>query len=119
MAVSESHLKVLRHMLGLTDPYRREQVPYRDYYCANQGDVLLHEMEEAGLVRRYRCTDGYESFCTTERGRREGIKSALARRKGPAARRYARFLDLRDVVPDVTFREFLTRPEFAELRRLA
>lgn len=115
--LTEDQLRILRHMLGLTHPERGEQVPYRDYYCANPGDVKLLELERLGVVRRYAERDGYWWYCTTEAGKRYAMKSALGRRLPKAKRIYIKFLHLLDCCPDLTFREFLTSPEFSHERR--
>ena len=78
--MTEEQLRILRHMLGLTHPERRAQVPYRDYYCANPGDVKLMELEQLGMVRRYSDHGGYWMYCTTAAGREAAIGSALTKR---------------------------------------
>lgn len=115
----DDQLKTLRHMLGLTHPERGQQVPYRNYYCANPGDVRLAELEQLGVVRKYAERDGYWWYCTTEAGKRAAMKSALGRRLPKAKRIYRTFLHLLDCCPDLTFREFLTNPEFSQARRTA
>lgn len=117
--IGEDQLRTLRHMLGLTHPERREQMPYRDYYCANPGDVKLVELERLGLVRKYGEHSGYWWYCTTDRGKAAALKSALQRRLRKPQRLYRLYLHLSDALPDLTFRDFLTSREFAETRSSA
>jgi hypothetical protein len=109
VSATPEQLRVLRHMLGIDKRERCE--PYRDHYCANEGDEELAEMARAGLVRlARRPTPGlpYDTYVTTPRGREAAIESQRAMRLSPAQQRYHDFLNMRDACPDLTFREFLT-----------
>jgi hypothetical protein len=112
----KEQLEILRHMLGINDPFQRAPTPHRDYYCADPGDQRLHELASLGLVKRYRVGNGHEWFTTTDAGRAAAIASHKAIRYSKARRVYARFLSMRDVFPDLTFRAFLTGEEFAIAR---
>ena len=118
MTLSDDQLQTLRHMLGIDDPQMREPKPYRDYYCANPGDQKMRALLDAGAVVMYR-RDSYEWFTCTELGREAAIRSHKTIRAPKASRVYSRFLDVSDVCPDLTFKQFLTDPDFAETRRLA
>lgn len=111
--------QILRHMLGIDKPEARVPVPYRDYYCASRGDTVLAAMAAAGLVECYRRDEHYDWYTTTEAGRTLAFRSHRASRNPKAKRVYLRFLSISDVYPGLTFREFLTRPEFADARRHA
>lgn len=117
--LSEEQLRVLRHMLGLTHPERREQVPYRDHYCANPGETKLVELECLGMVRKYCEHGGYWCYCTTDAGRAAAIESALQKRLPKPKRLYHLYLDVSDCFPDLTFKDFLIDPEFADARSRA
>jgi hypothetical protein len=117
--MTDAQLDVLRHMLGINDPWHAEPKPHRDYYCANPGDPVLHELARLGAVRLYSPRGRYEWFTTTEAGRAAALASYSKIQKPKGARVYARFLDTCDVWPELTFREFLVRPVFAEARRAA
>ncbi|NOT95439.1 MAG: hypothetical protein HOP00_03915 [Nitrospira sp.] len=110
-------LRILRHMLGIDNG--RNAVPYRNYYCANPGNPELHELQRLGLVRLYRVRDGYEWFTCTDMGISAARASLKSIRVPLKARRYAAFLDVRDALPDLTFRQFLAAPEFKLIRDAA
>lgn len=116
--------RVLRHMLGIDKPSERDPQPYRNRYAANPGDPKLERLASLGLVELVRRAGtgvfgAYDCYRATPRG--EQVARASHRRiRWPRSRRvYSRFLDIRDVCPDLTFREFLTSERFAEARRLA
>lgn len=110
---------VLMHMLGIDDPSKAQPQEYRDYYCANPGDPELHELARLGLVRLYRTDASYEWFTTTDAGK-VAARAAHRRSIYPKKKRiYLRFLTASDAIPDLTFKQFLTLPEFAEARRNA
>lgn len=119
MTLSGEQLRILRHMLGVDDPRRRSIEPYRNYYCANPGDLALLELERLGAVRQYADHSGYHWYTTTEQGKDAALQSAMQRRKPKAARVYEVFLDSKDCYPDLTFKEFLMNPCFAEARQRA
>lgn len=107
------------HMLGIDDPSKARPQEYRDYYCANPGDPELHELARLGLVRLYRTDEHYEWFTTTDAGK---VTARTAHRRSiyPKKKRiYLRFLTASDAIPDLTFKQFLTSPEFAQARREA
>lgn len=116
--LTDEQLRILRHMLGIDDPYRRP-VPYRDHYCANPGDPKLIELERLGMVEAFRSFLGetYTTYRTTEAGRKAAIESWHKVCRMPRdKRRYWAFLTVKDVCPDLTFHEFLTSPTWAESR---
>lgn len=116
-APKAEHLRILRHMLGMTDPYQRIPTEYRDYYCAARGNAELQDMEANGLVHCYRRDDSYDWYTTTDAGKAAARRSFLQVRLPRPKRVYRRFLSVRDACPDLTFREFLTNPDYAEIRR--
>ncbi len=111
-------LRILRHMLGINTPRDRDPKPYRDYYCANPGDPDLHELQRLGLVALYR-SDSYEWFTTTDAGKAVAMASHKAIRYPKAKRRYIAWLSVQDAFPDLSFLDYLTRPEFEQSRRSA
>ena len=121
-AVSDEDLRVLRHMLGIDKPEHRDPEPYRNYYCADPGDLKLASMADRGLValrRRPTSVYPYDTYVATEEGIRLARQSARQRAYPKAKRVYLRYLHVSDCCPDLTFREFLTSAHFAESRRLA
>lgn len=119
MNLTPEQLRILRHMLGIETPRDRFPAPYRDYYCANPGDADLYELQRLGMVRLYSTRDGYEWFCTTDAGRAAAMDSHRTIRYSRGRRVYCKWLRISDCLPDLTFRDFLTRPEFAESRKAA
>lgn len=111
--------RILLHMLGITNPSVREPRPHRDYYCATAHDEPLRELRRLGMVELYSERDGYRWYRTTTAGRDAALASFRAMRWPKRKRMYARFLDIRDALPDLTFREFITSAQFADTRRQA
>lgn len=117
--LTEDDLHVLRHMLGINDA-RKPPRPYRNHYCANAGDDQLERLERLGMVRVARRPNSWLDFVTyaaTEEGRAAAMRSATERLVPKKKRVYLLFLDVRDTCPDLSFREFLTSPDFADVRR--
>lgn len=119
MSPTTEECSVLRHMLGIDRPEERAPVPYRDYYCADPGDQQLAAMAARGLVECYSRRGGYSWYRCTPAGREAALASHRAIRYGKPKRVYLRYLKASDALPDLTFREFLTDPQFAEARRMA
>lgn len=120
MNLTADQLETLRHMLGINTPYDREPRPYRDYYCAGPGNKDMVELERLGVVERLptdpELPTDYEWFRCTAAGHAAAIASHRAIRKRKSARVYRAWLKLRDA-GDVTFHEFLTDPDYAQVRR--
>ena len=106
-------------MLGINDPWMRIPKPSRDYYCANPGDPKIAALVAAGAIRLYRVSDSYEWFCCTDAGRAAAMASHKTIRKSKSARVYSKFLEISDCLPDMTFRDFLTRQDMADYRKSA
>jgi hypothetical protein len=125
-ALTAGQLDTLRHMLGINTPNDRAPNPYRNYYAANPGDTEMAALAALGMVECYlfKTSDHfpgpcYDYFRCTEAGQLAAMRSHRTIRRSRASRRYSRFLDIRDVYPDLTFSEFLTDDRFAEARGLA
>lgn len=122
MNLTDDQLQTLRHMLGIDDPNLREPKPYRNYYAACPGDKEMAALEEVGavyLVSRPRQGFPYDYYACTEVGELAARRSHRKIRRTKSQRTYAKYLDYSDVCPDITFKEFLTLPEFADARREA
>lgn len=117
--LTDEQLRTLRHMLGIDDPDMANPKPYRNYYCANPGNLELHALADAGYVTLYSTHGSYEWFACTTKGRDAAIASHVRIRNSKSKRIYSKFLDIRDVWPDLTFKQFLTSPDFADTRRKA
>lgn len=117
--LSDEQLRVLRHMLGINKPREAAPIPYRDRYCAPVGDPALEALVAAGAVERYAEEGGYSWYRTTPAGREAAIASHRAIRWRKPARVYARYLAIRDALSDLSFKRFLTDPQFADERRAA
>lgn len=117
--------RVLRHMLGIDKPEKREPEAYRNRYAANPGDEHLARLAGMGLVELVRATGkpgifgAYDRYRATDRGIEVARASHRRIRLPKSKRMYARFLDVSDCCPDLTFRDFLTSPRFEDVRRTA
>ena len=118
---SDGQLDTLRHMLGINDPRRREPKPYRNYAAVTPGDPQFIALEALGAVERYkpRIDSEYHWYRCTDVGKQAALHSHRTIRWGASKRRYSCFLHIREALPELTFTEFLTDPEFAEVRRSA
>ena len=122
--MTDDQLHTLRHMLGINTPDDRKPRPYRDYAAVNPGDPEFGELERLGAVERVRrpapdWAYGYAWYQCTEAGKAAAMASHRRIRKGKPQRVYLAYLSCRDCCPDLTFKEFLTDPEFDEERRQA
>ena len=116
----DADLRLLHHTLGISDPYQPEREPYRNYFVASDGhsDMPgLNRLVAAGMMKSREhplCGKGSLVFYATDIGKAVAIKTRpkVSRNK----LRYRRFLSLSDCCPDLTFRQFLTDPEFRDYR---
>ena len=122
MNLNKEQLHTLRHMLGINTPDDRIPKPYRNYAAVNPGDPEFIELEQLGAIKKYYTHNGYSPYdwyeCTKE-GRRMAMDSHRTIRKTKAQRRYTAYLDMTDSYPELTFKDFLTHPDFSTARRLA
>lgn len=119
MKLTDGQLQTMRHMLGIDKPEERAPEPYRNYFCASAGDAYMADLAETGAVEQYSSHNGYDWYRCTQKGRALAIKSHKSIRLPKSKRVYSRFLEVSDSFPDLTFKEFLTLPEFKESRRAA
>lgn len=115
--LTEKHEDLLRHMLGINRPELRNPKPYRDYAAVCPGNPEWLELEQLGMVERYSTEGNYHWYRTTAAGREAAFASHRRWRWPRSARRYAQFLKIADLDPDLTFRDFLTETRYAEARR--
>lgn len=116
--LTPAQLHTLRHMLGINTPDDRVPRPYRNYACVNPGDPEYLELERLGMVEQYQARDSgsYHWYQCTDIGRAAAMRSHRDIRYSKASRRYSKWLSIHEAWEDVTFRDFLTKPEFAEAR---
>ena len=120
MTPTLDQLHALRHMLGINTPADSRPRPYRNYAAVVSGDSRFVAMAADGLVELYRrATMGfdYDYYRCTSAGRAAAMRSHRDIRYSRGRRRYLVFLRIQESVPDITFKEFLTTPDFAEARR--
>lgn len=117
--MTPKQLQILRHMLGIDDPYLRDPKPWRDYFCANPDDMELVELASLGMVEKYSEHGSYFWYRTTDLGRAAALKSQRAIRHPKARRVYVKFLEISDCFSELTFKEFLTDKQFEETRHNA
>lgn len=122
MSLTERQLEILRHALGINNRRMRDPESGRNHYATEPGDPELVELERLGMVEKY-CGPNdycdYDWYRCTAAGIEEARRSFYLRRDDAAKRRYQKFLELSDVYPDLTFREFLTSEEFRDVRENA
>lgn len=118
MKLNDEQLHWLRHMLGINDGSQKEAVPFRNHAAVGDGDlVFFAEMEALGVVEKMPVTipTDYVMYRVTEVGRRLAIDSFRKIRFSAGRRRYRAYLRVADHCG--SFKEFLTSPVFAEIRR--
>lgn len=109
-------LPIIQHSLGVDRFGRGRQ--YRSHFVTGEGSIdhpICMEAVELGLMTRHpgnSLTDEMDLFLITDAGRAFVAKhSPKPDRRQRARDRYSRFLDLSDMMPDLTFRQFLTNKE--------
>lgn len=107
-------LHILQHSLGV-DKFGRGKM-YRNHFVTGEGSIdhpVCIEAVECGLMTRHAgnaLTGEMDLFVVTDAGRAYVLaRSPKPDRKQKAKDRYSRFLDLSDVIPDLTFKDFLRR----------
>lgn len=115
----EKQLHTLRHMLGINNPSKEKPISYRNYAAVMPGDKHFIELEQLGYIEKYhssgRETD-YDWYRRTELGTEKAIASFKTIQDSAGKRRYSRYLHLREVLPSLTFRDFLIDPEYKQIR---
>ncbi|MFA7483903.1 MAG: hypothetical protein WC314_25640 [Vulcanimicrobiota bacterium] len=119
MELNEAQLHTLRHMLGINTPYDKIPRPYRNYAAVEPSDPEFIELAKLGAVEVYRRSEVYLYYRCTDQGRAAALRSHRKIRRTKAQRVYGKFLDLCDVFPDMTFKDFLTSPYFDRARKEA
>jgi hypothetical protein len=122
MELNASQLDTLRHMLGINDPSVGHPKPYRNYAAVNPGDPEFVALATVGAVERYRTAgkdSSYDFYRCTDAGRAAAMASHKTIRLPKSKRVYSKFLDVRDALGDISFKDFLTRPEYRESRETA
>lgn len=117
--LTPQHLHILRHSLGLDDNGHGRE--YRNHYVSGPGHHscrLLQELVTAGYMEERRSpgflAKGDKCFYVTEKGR--GVAWVPEPVLSPRKRRWQAFTDVREALPDLSFKTFLTHPEFARYR---
>ena len=121
MDLNERQLHTLRHMLGINTPNDKIPKPCRNYAAVDPGNPEFFELERLGAIENYRARGGseYDWYQCTKEGRFAAIKSHGDIRKTKAQRKYTAYLDMTDVYSNLTFKDFLTHPDFSTARREA
>ena len=118
-ALTPEELHVLRHSLGLDMHGRGRQ--YRNHYCTGEGSTCwptIQTLITKGLmVAGHTQSSGNNFFHVTREGKRMAVLGVKPLKIPKARRRYHKWCEVAEVCPDLTFREFLTAPAFAESRR--
>jgi len=125
MTMTDAQLHTLRHMLGINTPNDRVPKPYRNYAATVPGDPEYLALENRGAVEKYYNGFAFEFpfptdyvyYRCTDAGKLAAMRSHREIRKTKSKRVYARFLDISDSFAELTFKQFLTDPQFADTRR--
>lgn len=119
--LSKDQLHTLRHMLGINTPNDRNPKPYRNYAAVEDGDPEYVTLENLGMVEKKGRTIGgtYQYYKVTDLGKFIALKSHRTIRNSRSKRRYSMFLKMRDIDPDLTFKEFLTDDKWVDARMRA
>ena len=104
-------------MLGINTPGDKYPRPYRNYAAVNPGDPKYLALAAIGAIEFSGRRFELDYFRCTDAGKEAAIKSHKSIRYGRARRVYLRFLDVRDCDCDLSFKEFLTNPDYKEARR--
>jgi hypothetical protein len=117
-------MNTLRHMLGINTPHHKEPKPYRNHAAVNPGNQEFQKLEKQGLVEKMGpVADGLypklQFYRCTETGKALAMSSHRSIRLKKAARVYRLYLDLSDTDSELTFKEFLINPAYAEMKREA
>ncbi len=115
ITIRNADFAIMLHTLGLTDIYREES--YRNHFVAGKdhSDMpTLLRLCEVGMMREADPPRFLESgdrvFCVTDLGKAYVAKHR--ERPSRAKKRYNSFLSLLDCCPDLTFKTFLTDPQY-------
>lgn len=122
LSLSENQLDTLRHMLGINTPNEPHPRPTRNYATVEKGSIEFATLSSMGLIEkmdRVMTEFGYDYFQVTDQGRALAMESHKSIQKSKSARRYVKFLEVVDAVPDLSFREFLTDPQYERSRQEA
>ncbi len=111
-------LSILRHALGLNDPYAPRAYVYRNHYCGDDHDPDLTTLEMLGLMRKETLLPGIVGtiYRCTDEGRKLAIANFKHMQHPRSRRRYKVYLDTKDALGELSFKEFLTQERFADVR---
>ncbi len=116
MQLTKEQLATLRHMLGIETPYDKFPKPYRNYAAVNPGDAECKTLEALGAIEFTRTVGSLDYYACTDAGRAAAVRSHRDIRVSRSRRRYAKYLEVSDAIADLTFFDFVTKPEYAEAR---
>lgn len=112
-------MHILRHSLGLNAKGHGKM--YRNHYVAGPGhhsyEHLLSLVKSGHLEKGDPCNflpKGDEVFYVTDKG--QAVAFVPEPPLPPAKRRWKTYRELKEVMPDLPFRLFLTDPDFAQYR---
>lgn len=117
--LDDKSLHILRHSLGLNAKGHGNM--YRNHYVAGPGhhsySHLLALVQSGHMKKGHACKflpAGDEVFSVTEKG--NAVAFVPEPPLPPAKRRWQAYQELKEVLPDLPFRQFLTHPNFARYR---
>ena len=117
--LSASQERKLMHMLGLR-PDKRPTLYRNGYVTGAANDPDLTALVEMGLVIEHppfaQRMGASRRFSATQRGKAVALRVWHRKRLRPAQMRYSMWLAIRELRPEVSFRDFLINAEWASAR---
>jgi hypothetical protein len=116
MNLTSKHLDTLRHMLGINTPTTPRPEPYRNYAAVNPGDPEYLELTALGAIELYGRQGSLDYYRCTAAGKLAAMRSHRMIRLSKRKRVYSKFLDVRDALGDISFKDFITLPAYKQSR---
>ena len=116
--MNSDQIHILRHSLGLT----RGTTEYRNHFVAGGKDIkACRDLTAAGMMEEHppREVSGGSPFFTVTEAGKQAARAHSPKPPSRGRRRWLYWLSVADCFPDAKFGDFLTRPEFADVRASA
>jgi hypothetical protein len=117
--LTPKQIHILQHSLGISKPHDK---PYRNFYAVYSDSDGIRDLEllvEKGLMINSGSSPVNSDmvyYQVSDAGRKVAFDQLPKDTRTRAQKRYEKYLDIRDVWSDLTFKEFLIDPYFKEAR---